>query len=208
MIGRMMNSFFDCYTRARGYFDFHSLYADAVKYLNPGEIGVELGTFEGKSALYFGLEMQLQNSRGSFVTIDTFDSDTYKDDDLNNEARARWIKAHVQGDIGERLTPDQRFQWISSNIKEAGLPVTVLKEDSVKAADNYKDGSLGFVFLDSLHTYERVRDEIKAWMPKLKPRGLLAGHDYAAPGVYKAVNQFALGNRKIECRTWCWGKNV
>jgi hypothetical protein len=34
------------------------------------------------------------------------------------------------------------------------------------------------VFIDADHTYEAVKADIAAWLPKVKPDGILAGHDY------------------------------
>ena len=57
------------------------------------------------------------------------------------------------------------------------------------AAATYPDQSLDFVFLDADHDYESVKADIAAWLPKVKPGGILAGHDYMCgwPGVDRAV---------------------
>jgi len=58
----------------------------------------------------------------------------------------------------------------------------------------YLDFEVDFVFLDDHHEYESVLTEIRAWMPRLKPGGILAGHDCNShyPGVERAVRD-ALG---------------
>lgn len=56
---------------------------------------------------------------------------------------------------------------------------TVIRLPSVEAANVVADGSQDFVFIDGEHTYEAVREDIAAWLPKLRPGGLLCGHDYA-----------------------------
>jgi hypothetical protein len=42
-----------------------------------------------------------------------------------------------------------------------------------------------------LHDYDSVKQDIIIWRPKLKPGGVLAGHDYGkhAPGVMEAVEE-------------------
>lgn len=54
----------------------------------------------------------------------------------------------------------------------------VLKMASVEAAALINDGSLDFVFLDADHSYEGLKADIAAWLPKVKPGGWLCGHDY------------------------------
>lgn len=49
---------------------------------------------------------------------------------------------------------------------------------SLEAAKQIPDGSLDFVFIDADHTLPGVSSDWDAWKPKVKPGGLLCGHDY------------------------------
>lgn len=63
---------------------------------------------------------------------------------------------------------------------------------SAEAAKYVSDGSADVVFVDADHTYEGVRADIQAWLPKLKAGGMLCGHDYHPqnwPGVVQAVSE-------------------
>ncbi len=74
-----------------------------------------------------------------------------------------------------------------------------LRETSLDAAKMFKDRSLDFVFIDADHNYESVKVDIAAWRSKVKPGGILAGHDYGNsqwPGVKQAVDE-ALGDRVV-----------
>lgn len=63
---------------------------------------------------------------------------------------------------------------------------------SVDAAKLYADKSVDAVFIDADHTWQACKADIQAWLPKVKPGGMLAGHDYSRnnhPGVVSAVDE-------------------
>lgn len=89
---------------------------------------------------------------------------------------------------------------------EKGDPILASWEfrckDSVKAAEDFKDGSVSVWFLDTLHTLDLTRRELEAWLPKMHPEGIMCGHDYLLEsyrdgrvkivcGVKQAVDEFA-----------------
>lgn len=68
-----------------------------------------------------------------------------------------------------------------------------IKKTSEEAARDIPNQSLDFVFIDADHSYSAVCDDIDLWLPKIKPGGILCGHDYGDDrfGVTKAVDGFA-----------------
>lgn len=91
-----------------------------------------------------------------------------------------------------------------------GLPATYYRMTSVQAAEMIEDGSLDFVFIDAIHDYEHVREDILTWVPKIRKGGMISGDDYRIgskymkarfPGVKKAVDEL-LPNRKLIGRIW------
>jgi GT2 family glycosyltransferase len=56
--------------------------------------------------------------------------------------------------------------------------VTVIEEDSAEAARHFQDGSVDCIFVDGDHSHAGVVRDLRAWLPKLKPGGVLFGHDY------------------------------
>lgn len=83
---------------------------------------------------------------------------------------------------------DDRTRWYRDRL-------TVLNKDSVAAANDVKDGSLDFVFIDADHSYSSVKADIAAWRPKVRRGGILTGHDYGHvrfPGVRTAVDELGL----------------
>lgn len=66
-----------------------------------------------------------------------------------------------------------------------------VREKSSEAARFIADASLDFVYIDGNHSYGFVAEDLVLYYPKLKKRGLLAGHDYDIESVRKAVDEFA-----------------
>jgi len=65
--------------------------------------------------------------------------------------------------------------------------------DSVKAACQFDDASVDLVFIDADHSAQAVYADLEAWFPKVRPGGIVSGHDYASrnhPGVKPAVDFF------------------
>lgn len=52
------------------------------------------------------------------------------------------------------------------------------------------DKNVGLLFVDTLHTYIQVKDELTAWMDRLAPNAHIALHDTNIPEVMRAVNYF------------------
>lgn len=58
--------------------------------------------------------------------------------------------------------------------------VTICRKFSTDAARDVADGSLDFVYIDANHVKAAVLEDLAAWVPKVRPGGIVAGHDYRA----------------------------
>lgn len=67
----------------------------------------------------------------------------------------------------------------------ASQRITIRRADSEVAADDFSDGSLDWVYIDGDHTFERVRGDLLAFLPKVKRGGFIAGDDYGSEGWWK-----------------------
>ena len=79
------------------------------------------------------------------------------------------------------------------------------KSDSVSAANEFEDGSFDFIYIDANHTYEAVKADVEAWLPKVRMAGIISGHDYqkAWSGVIQAVNEkFGRPERTFKDSSW------
>jgi predicted O-methyltransferase YrrM len=60
------------------------------------------------------------------------------------------------------------------------------------AAGVLADEMFDMIFLDAMHEYESVRDDIERWWPMLREGGVFVGHDYRHadfPGVERAFDE-------------------
>lgn len=76
---------------------------------------------------------------------------------------------------------------------------------SSEGINHFEDGCLDLVYIDGLHTYGGVKNDIKMWFPKIKKGGFIAGHDYGSrhhPGVKEAVDEYALPDKTFRDTSW------
>lgn len=59
--------------------------------------------------------------------------------------------------------------------------VEIIRDWSEHAAGTFADNILDFVFIDAAHDYDNVTKDIKLWSKKVRPGGIIAGHDYCDP---------------------------
>lgn len=67
--------------------------------------------------------------------------------------------------------------------------VKVHRTESVNGASLFPDGYFDLVYIDANHSYQSVKDDIKAWLPKIKKGGWIGGHDICYAPVKKAVDE-------------------
>lgn len=90
---------------------------------------------------------------------------------------------HWRGSPGvSHHAPARRLDVLSvfrRNMRALGLENVVypLVMPSAIAADLFPDGTADLVFLDADHRYHAMRHDLERWHPKLRPDGILCGHD-------------------------------
>jgi len=77
---------------------------------------------------------------------------------------------------------------------EAGT-VRIHRAASADASREFPDDYFDWVYIDGNHRYEFVKSDLECYLPKVKPRGYIAGDDYGVPGwwndgVTRAVDEF------------------
>jgi predicted O-methyltransferase YrrM len=78
--------------------------------------------------------------------------------------------------------------FYNNTVKEKyGTRLVAIQGDSSQVAE--KCPSVDLVFIDGNHSYEGCKKDIIAYASKVKPNGILSGHDYDFVGVNTAVNE-------------------
>ena len=81
--------------------------------------------------------------------------------------------------------------FVANNIKN--YDAEWMYTTSLKASKKFDDDFFDMVFIDADHSYNAVKQDIKVWLPKIKPGGIIIGHDYNnrwKNDVVKAVHEF------------------
>jgi len=140
---------------------------DIPFYLNdffPYGRGVELGSFKGEYASHL-----TKNWNGTLYMIDVWrplDKEEY--DDTSNHQN------HIDA-----------YSQAMDNIKGYEEKTFMLRMKGEDALDLFQDQSLDFIYIDANHTYEAVVEDLRKWYPKVRPGGLIMGHDYLPDYFYE-----------------------
>jgi len=125
-----------------------------------------------------------------------------------------WLKAGVPISLGSdsHVTRGwvEELRWLEYGqrlgLQQRNVAAAPGREPST-AARLFEAGTVDFVFIDAGHTREAVAADIAAWLPKVRPGGRIAGHDYAPewPGVVQAVDECLGGKAALFPGTRsCW----
>jgi hypothetical protein len=152
-------------------------------------IGCEIGVREGK---YFNF-LYTPNVKEMYAIDIWKDTGNFSQNDL--------------GFTQEQL--DTQFKNFCEKYK-SDEKVKVIRDYSVNASKQFEDNFFDFIYIDADHSYDGVIADLRSWYPKLKPGGLMGGHDYKKRvkkmrggrvvryGVIQAVQDFIKENPSIK----------
>ena len=109
---------------------------------------------------------------------------------------------------------ERHYEICKANL--SGLNAEIIRKTSHDALDDFKDGSLDFVYIDGLHDFDNVMFDIMHWARKVKVGGIVSGHDYFyyhGVGVIFAVEAYTRAHHIIHYYitkeyppSWFWPK--
>lgn len=151
--------------------------------------------------------LTMKNANGDSMTrwnilIDLINTNGYKKIAEIGVFRGKTTRKVLEAcDIGRYLAVDpitykSLSRYLAKNWKVQYVALTS-KEVAEELADNYFD----LVFLDALHDYDHVIEDIELWQPKIREGGILCGDDYNqahCEGIKQAVDE-VFGDR-VELR--------
>lgn len=159
-------------------FDFNSFYDEMAERMPDGCRIAEVGNADGKSAIYLAEKLASLGKTFSLRMIDNLD-------------------------YGKLY----QLNVLYGNVYKSGLheSIEIVPMDSLNASLKYPDGYYDLIFIDSGHTFELTKAEIRLWWHKLKDGGILAGHDTHLTDVTYAVREVTNGNYKDLPTSKGWG---
>ena len=185
------------WTDVDGWCDFPEVYTAAVAALPENAVAVELGSWLGKStALFASLLRDAGRTDVMFFSVDHGFGNADKSAGVCQPALADAGCGNVAGRLAANLK--------ACGVLEYVYPVTTT---TVRAARLFPDASVDFCFVDANHTYESCLEDVRLWWQKIKPGGMLAGHDRDEhwPDVCRAVRDFFGHDGAHPLRSTCWG---
>lgn len=154
-----------------GWCDYDDYYATLVAALPSGARVVEVGGWKGQSAACMGIEIANSGKAIRYDVVDTWEGS----DEPIHQADLDVVAGTLYDAFLRHIEPIREY-------------VTPVRMASVEAAATYADASLDAVFLDGAHDTDSVIADCQAWWPKVKPGGVLAGHDANWESVQRGVH--------------------
>jgi predicted O-methyltransferase YrrM len=148
----------------------------------PPETVVEIGSYLGRSTVFFGLALRNLNPQGRIVAIDPHTGD----------------RQQLEALSAEQLPT---FELFRRHCRAAGVEALIDARvaTSLDVAAQWSD-PVDLLYVDGWHSYEAVLADGEAWLPHLSSSGAVVFDDYAAyPDVRSAIHELA---RRGRFRLW------
>lgn len=94
-----------------------------------------------------------------------------------------WLSYPAWLDTKNEMPAEQAARFMEQSYRIARetldpLHCTIMREFSVDAAASVPDESLDLVYIDANHVFDAVLEDLTFWVPKVRPGGIVAGHDF------------------------------
>src|SRR5690606_5275623 len=88
-----------------------------------------------------------------------------------------WADVDGYNDLLTGTDRESDYAICRGELSKFGARAEMIRMTSEQFAPFVQDESLAFCYIDGDHREEMVRRDIALWWPKIKPGGILAGHD-------------------------------
>ena len=157
--------------------------------------GVEIGVYRGR----FTQALKEANKDLNIIGVDAWRSykgyKDYEEDDLAN------------------------YSYSRAQERASKYGFKLIRAWSLDAVKEFEDNSLDFVFIDGNHDFRHVTEDVDEWSKKVRPGGIVSGHDFfknyhEGYGVREALPAWCDANRikplfvmtKDKCPSWLYVK--
>lgn len=166
-----------------GWFDYADLYQWIAQSCSDGDIIVEVGCWKGRSVNYLASACKALGKRPRILVVDTFKGEENQPD----HAGCGYFREEFERNLKACGNDDMVHIW---------------EGDSAGAAAFFHDNEVFALFLDAAHDYDSVHLDLTAWLPKVRPDGILAGHDYHHQPLKRAVDELVPAACRASATSW------
>jgi hypothetical protein len=91
-----------------------------------------------------------------------------------------WMKiAYEDGNPYRDQQENFDLGYEESTKRLAPYNCTIMRKTSMEALADFEDKSLDFVYIDANHDFPNFTMDLHYWIKKVRPGGIISGHDYA-----------------------------
>ena len=159
--------------------------------------GIELGVWIGVTTFHL-----MENTDVRMYCVDSWEEQPDNPEyDWQFNKKPRWKNGKLT--VEEFTNKNQAWdhnkneEHFRERAKQWGDRITIIKGRSLAIIDQIPDNSMDFVFHDSDHSYPFVKNEIEAYLPKLKLGGYSMGDDYNWGTVKQSVDEVFKGAQRF-----------
>lgn len=143
-----------------GFYDREALRHLVRKVIHPKACMLEVGSWLGEGSTQIFID-ELRAVDGELYSVDTWEG-----------------SSNVQHHLKFTKDNDPYLLFIQNIEKANALDIVhPRKMTSLQAAEQFDDGVFDLVFIDGNHSNKTTKQDISAWLPKVRPGGILCGHD-------------------------------
>jgi hypothetical protein len=174
------------YREVPGWFDSPGFYREMVCRCPDGGAIVEVGCWQGRSLACLLVEVVNSGKRIAVHGVDHWQGSAFEPKLIADAARI-----DLQAECRKNCERAGYPHWSLHSGESTAIAATMPPVD--------------VVFIDASHDYDSVAADIRAWLPRVKPGGIIGGHDAYMPGVQQAYTELC---GTVDVLEFCWWKEL